>query len=66
MKMKLCVTAPVTVVMKMVIPTANEVKVFRLFEEYPERFQFVEGITEIFPDLFYLTEMVSRYPRPKD
>lgn len=36
-----------------------------LFETYPDRFQFAEGMVEISPDLFLINDIVSTYPKPK-
>lgn len=36
-----------------------------LFEEYPDRFEYVAGVMEIVPDVFIITDMGSRYPRPR-
>jgi 7,8-dihydropterin-6-yl-methyl-4-(beta-D-ribofuranosyl)aminobenzene 5'-phosphate synthase len=36
-----------------------------LFQRYPDRFEFVEGFTEILSGVFILTEIEKRYPLPK-
>jgi len=37
----------------------------RLFQKYPDRFEFVNELTEISPDVFILTEIGDRYPQPE-
>jgi 7,8-dihydropterin-6-yl-methyl-4-(beta-D-ribofuranosyl)aminobenzene 5'-phosphate synthase len=36
-----------------------------LFVEYPERFTFVDGFKEIAPDIFLITDIENKYPKPK-
>jgi len=36
-----------------------------LFQKHPDRFEFVEGFTEILPGVFILTDIGKRYPLPK-
>lgn len=36
-----------------------------LFQRHPDRFEFVEGFTEILPGVFILTDIGKRYPLPK-
>ncbi|MCG8532824.1 MAG: MBL fold metallo-hydrolase [Desulfovibrionales bacterium] len=36
----------------------------RLFDEYPDRFTFVDGKAEIAPSVFLLTDICTSYPRP--
>lgn len=36
-----------------------------LFGAYPERFMFVDGDVEIFPDVFIISKIESPYPKPK-
>lgn len=37
----------------------------KLFEKYPDRFLFLNHMAEIASDLFVITEICNRYPRPK-
>ena len=36
-----------------------------LFQRHPDRFEFLEGFTEILPGVFILTDIGKRYPLPK-
>jgi 7,8-dihydropterin-6-yl-methyl-4-(beta-D-ribofuranosyl)aminobenzene 5'-phosphate synthase len=36
-----------------------------LFQRHPDRFEFVEGFTEILPGVFVLTDIGKRYPLPR-